>query len=273
MALLTTNHRQAEDRTWAEMLNRIRIGQPTESDIEALQQRTTVDTSLPPFNTALRIYPTRKQVKEYNTERLALLTSSETTSPAVYSIPAIDTRTSTPAYLTDEQIQESKPDNESETAGLAATLNLAQGSRVMLIRNVYTDEGLVNGAQGTVEGIEYGDDHDTMPRGVYVNFDNPSIGRSFRNPIDHQYREAILVRPITASFYGKYNVHWSRTQLPLTPCWATTVHKVQGVTLLHAVIDIGSKVFTSGMSYVALSRVTNIQGLAITSFEPFQTHS
>lgn len=96
MALLTTNHRQAEDRTWAEMLNRIRIGQPTESDIEALQQRTTVDTSLPPFNTALRIYPTRKQVKEYNTERLALLTSSETTSPAVYSIPAIDTRTSTP---------------------------------------------------------------------------------------------------------------------------------------------------------------------------------
>ena len=233
VSLLTTNHRQAGDKTWAEILNRIRTGEPTDSDIAALEQRTTVDTSIPPFDTALRIFPTRKKVKEYNDHRLTVLTS-QSTSPAVYSIAALDTRTSAPAYLTDEQIQESKPDNESDTAGLAETLNLAQGSRVMLIRNVYTDEGLVNGAQGSVEGIEWGDDHDTMPRGIYVRFDNPSIGRSLRNPVDHQYREAILIRPITASFYGKFNVHWSRTQLPLTPCWATTVHKVQGITLSHA---------------------------------------
>ena len=107
-----------------------------------------------------------------------------------------------------------------------------------------------------------------MPRGIYVKFDNPSIARSLRNLTDHQYREAILKRPITANFYGKFNVHWSRTQLPLTPCWATTVHKVQGITLSHAVIDIGPNVFTSGISYVALSRVSNIQGLAIASFDP-----
>lgn len=80
--------------------------------------------------------------------------------------------------MTDDQIQESIPDNESETAGLAQTLNLTQGSRIMLIRNVYTD---VNGAQGSVEGIEWGKDHDTMPRSIYVKFDNPSIGRSLRN--------------------------------------------------------------------------------------------
>lgn len=267
VGFLTTNHRQADDKTWADILNRIRIGQPTDADIDLLHHRTTIDTSTPPFDSALRIYPTRKQVKEYNEERLTHLTSSHT-SLATYSIPAIDSCTSTPAYLTDEQIQESLPDNESETAGLTQTLKLAQGSRVMLIRNVYTDEGLVNGAQGTVQGPEWGDDHHTMPRGIYVKFDNPSIGRSLKNPSNHQYREAILIRPITANFYGKFNVHWSRTQIPLTPCWATTVHKVQGITLSHAVIDIGPKVFASGMSYVALSRVTNIQGLAILSFDP-----
>ena len=57
------------------------------------------------------------------------------------------------------------------------------------------------------------------------------------------------------------NVHWSRTQLPLTPHSATTVCKVQGITLSHAVIDSGSKVFTSGMS------LANIQGLAIASHQ------
>ena len=101
--LLTTNHRQADDRVWADILNRIRLGQPSDADIQALQQRTRVDTSVPLFDTALRIFPTRKQVKEYNNERLALLTS-QPTSPAVYNITAIDMHTSAPDYLTDEQI-------------------------------------------------------------------------------------------------------------------------------------------------------------------------
>ena len=37
-AFLTTNHRQAEDKSWAETLNRIRIGQPSESDIANLNE-------------------------------------------------------------------------------------------------------------------------------------------------------------------------------------------------------------------------------------------
>jgi len=267
VAFLTTNHRQADDKTWAELLNRIRTGQPTDADIQALHQRTLVDTSLPAFDSALRIFPTRKQVKEYNDQRLALLTSTQV-SVTTYNIIACDTVTSAPSYLTDEQIQQSKPTDDSDTAGLTETLNLANGSRVMLIQNIYTDEGLVNGAQRSVEGIEWGDENHSMPRGIYVKFDNPSIGRSLRNPINHQYRESILIRPITANFFGKFDVHWSRTQIPLAPCWATTVHKVQGTTLSHAVIDIGPKVFTSGMSYVALSRVQNISGLAIKAFDP-----
>lgn len=52
---------------------------------------------------------------------------------------------------------------------------------------------LVNGAQGSIAGIERGDDNQTVPRGVYVKFDNPSIGGSLRNPTDQEYREAILI--------------------------------------------------------------------------------
>ena len=86
----------------------------------------------------------------------------------------------------------------------------------------------------------------------FVMFDNPSIGRSFR--MTTSYREAILIRPITANFFGKLNVHWSRTQIPLSPCWATTVHKVKGITLSHAVVDIGPKIFTSGQSQQGQNR-------------------
>lgn len=70
---------------------------------------------------------------------------------------------------------------------------------------------LMMGAQGAVEGIEWSDDNDndTMPRGIYVKFDNPSIGRSLRNPTDHQYREAILIRHITANLQILGPVHKS----------------------------------------------------------------
>ena len=48
--------------------------------------------------------------------------------------------------------------------------------------------------------------------------------------------------------------------------WACTIHKVQGLSLQEAVISFDSdrqKIFKPGQ-YVALSRVTNIQGLFLT---------
>ena len=47
----------------------------------------------------------------------------------------------------------------------------------------------------------------------------------------------------------------SRLQLPLRLAWAVTVHKAQGLTLDKVVIDIGKKEFSSGLTFVACSRV------------------
>ena len=57
-------------------------------------------------------------------------------------------------------------------------------------------------------------------------------------------------------------------QVPLILCWAATIHKVQGLLLDAAVIDLGTNVFEPGMAYVALSRVRTLNGLALLNFEP-----
>ncbi len=51
-------------------------------------------------------------------------------------------------------------------------------------------------------------------------------------------------------------------------CWAATVHKVQGLSLDSAVMDIGKDVFEPGMAYVALSRVRTLNGVALLNFQP-----
>ena len=59
-----------------------------------------------------------------------------------------------------------------------------------------------------------------------------------------------------------------RTRFPRTLASACTVHKVQGLSLPKSVISLEleeQKAFRPGQIYVALSRVTNIEGLYLTS--------
>jgi ATP-dependent DNA helicase PIF1 len=61
-----------------------------------------------------------------------------------------------------------------------------------------------------------------------------------------------------------------RYQVPLKLCWATTCHKVQGMSLESAIVDCGGSVFEFGQSYVALSRVRSLDGLYLVDFDPSQ---
>ena len=58
------------------------------------------------------------------------------------------------------------------------------------------------------------------------------------------------------------------SQLPLIYAWAMTIHKSQGSTLTNALIDVGDSIFECGQIYVALSRVTSLEGLYMTEFNP-----
>jgi ATP-dependent DNA helicase PIF1 len=53
-----------------------------------------------------------------------------------------------------------------------------------------------------------------------------------------------------------------RTQIPLIPGWAITIHKSQGMTLDRVIVNV-ARSFENGQVYVALSRATNLRGLKV----------
>ena len=275
MVELYTNMRQRNDTNYSEVLNRIRTGDHTSEDIQLLRTRLTsgitnpVQLCDPKFNSALHLLPRKDQVEEYNTQRLLELAQ---TTP-VYEFKAehiiLESRY-LPHGVTSRDVPEQLiPKDDNNCAGLPHSLKLAVGAQVMLRRNIMCEDGLVNGARGVIvgfkwsRGAEHQDQPGMLPEAVLVKFHDSRVGRIHSIPVPGCDGEAVEIRPISAKFFAQQGVTLQRTQLPLVPCWAATIHKVQGLSLDSAVIDLGPRMFEDGMAYVALSRVRSLDGVAL----------
>ena len=130
-------------------------------------------------------------------------------------------------------------------------LKLKVGAQVMFLRNDTASFGepprWVNGTIGTVTRIA-GETVRVDVEGEEFDVE-PAVWEKYRysyNPGSKQ-----LTRDIVAEF----------TQFPLRLAWAVTIHKSQGKTYDRAIIDLGSGAFAPGQTYVALSRLTSLDGL------------
>lgn len=125
-------------------------------------------------------------------------------------------------------------------------LKLAVGAQVMLLKNLSTEDGLVNGAVGVVKSIDkYGFPKVKFNCGITKLIDKTSTWR------------VKIKGVVVASF----------TQLPLKLAWSTTIHKSQGLTLDKVRIALKG-CFADGQAYVALSRARSIEGVFLDDFQP-----
>jgi PIF1-like helicase/Helix-turn-helix domain/Helicase len=137
------------------------------------------------------------------------------------------------------------------------TLTLKIGAQVMFLKNDPSGEQkYFNGKIATVDSIKVTEDGTVIM--VKFNGTNDMLQlekyewRNIRFNVDEKTTE------IEEEVIGTF-LHY-----PVKLAWAITVHKSQGLTFEKAVIDVGGA-FAAGQIYVALSRLTSLDGLILTS--------
>ena len=92
---LEINHRQGEDKEYANMLNRIRIGEETTEDIQKLEERVRDENhdDIKCERDALYIFGTNKKVNQMNHRRVTTLQGEETVIKAICIHKTIKTLT------------------------------------------------------------------------------------------------------------------------------------------------------------------------------------
>lgn len=216
---LKVNHRQGDDRVYAELLNRLRFKSKgedlSEDDLALLNSRVKLPQD--PEN-ATKIFGKNVPVNQENEKRLNQINSR--------------LHTITATHLKDRQVKINS-DGSIENTGFLDKLQLKKGARVMLIHNVNTCDGLVNGAQGTVQDILI---REGKVRFVLVKFDNEKIGAQQKRKFKFlenvmEVGTAVPIEKVNKSYTlgdpKKTNgAKAAFIQMPLKCCWALTSHKV-----------------------------------------------
>ena len=252
--------RQRGDPTFSELLCRVRTNSCTSADISILKSREiTQNMSNYPTHT-LHVYRLNADVDSHN----SLMLNNLAPKNEQCVIKACDAVAGQTTHMSLSNLS----DKRSETGGLHSILKLAVGACVMLTANVDVSDGLVNGARGEVVHIITNSQH-AVTR-VLVKFENSQVGLKAiqSSPFRTQFPNAVPLSKYEVMFYvkGRRGSEVTRSQFPLTLAWATTIHKVQGLTLDDIVIDMKGGRFSPGQAYVAVSRVKTLQGLHILNF-------
>ena len=244
-----------KNKHFAQLLNRVREAKITENDETILKTRVTTLDDPDHFTDALHVYGTNQQADQYNATMLQKLDTPKYVIQSSDITRDRDTR----------QVKISLDGKKCmDTGGLPSHLTIAKNAYVRLTSNIDVTDGLANGVRGFIQKIIMNED-DTVNM-ILVKFDNKGIGQKAKasNPYIRRYGDAIPIYRHGVSFQHR-NITIFCSQFPLVLSWASTIHSIQGLTVDKIVVDL-SKIFAAGQAYVALSRVTSLEGLQILNY-------
>jgi hypothetical protein len=262
---LTQIMRQKEDGAFAEVLNRLRVGQQTKADIALLKTRLIDKDKFSPGYPMIvqHIYLQNDLVNGHNS---IIFEHSEVSKKI--QIHAWDIVVGDVSQEIKADIRSRIPKDCTKTMGLLSILQTGIGLRVEISTNVDVEDGICNGAAGKIMAVT-SQPGANRPSHIWVMFDGEKVGRNLCHSSKHLYTNNISERwtpiaEVKRQFrVGKYKVaQVMRCQFPLRASCAKTAHRCQGETLETAVVDLQGYSFPH-VHYVVLSRVRNLSNVYI----------
>lgn len=215
-----------QDQHFVDLLNAVRNNQLTTDVMQQLNARYIPHFTPPAGEEWITLTTHNHQAAQINHRQLAELTTTPHTFKARVTGDFPES-----AYPTD------------------ATLTLKVGAQVMFCKNdPSTAKAFYNGRIGRIEAIDN--------EKVTVVCDTEHIVVSPLQWTNTRYTTDTATGTIKEETIGSF------TQMPLRTAWAITIHKSQGLTFQHAIINAG-RAFSHGQVYVALSRCRSLDGLVL----------
>ncbi|XP_055687292.1 uncharacterized protein LOC129792356 [Lutzomyia longipalpis] len=267
---LTEIMRQKDDLSFTVALNNLANGTMTEDDIKLIQSRQVENDDKVPLE-AIRLFYYRKHVRSYNNNKIENFPGDPHLSVAKDKVLESNT---TDKKAKEDILAKVAIQDPEKTGGCMYELKLKIGIKYMVINNIDVEDGLVNGATGTLRHITF-NPTDNSVHTVWLEFPEDRVGRKlkcqarFQSYLTKNNLPNNLVpierQVITFDFSEKSKtVMIARKQLPLIPGEAVTIHKSQGQTYNSICIDFTKgELLNINLIYVAFSRVVSLLGLFI----------
>ncbi|KAK8772607.1 hypothetical protein V5799_024150 [Amblyomma americanum] len=253
------------DVVFSNLLTKIGDGAVLEDfDVELLESRFVDAEEAGSRSEAVRLYYSNADVDAYN-DKIAKRSQDKVDHPARDFITGYRSQDEK-----DAAARALETSGRVETGNLPGTIALCAEKPYMLLKNIDITDGLVNGMVGKLKLIEY--DAQGEPCRVWLRCP-PGVGILAKAKLAQRgYRRnmnawiPIDLMSMQFQLKGKLLKHMSvkRTQFPLVPASAMTIHKSQGGTFDAVVYEYAAN-HPQKLVYVALSRATSLEGLYLTN--------
>ena len=261
--VLKKNHRQGKDKTYADLLNRVRVGDQTEDDLRILNERVRPNNHEDIKNADLFIGGKRRQCAEINRNYI-FNQLKESSLKKLKAINFHQTRKNFKPKINDK-------DGTIGSTSFQNILFLKKGAKIMIIHNIDTIDSLTNGQMGTLK--DFIESKDGKIEKLVVKLSNENAGRLNRQKhpfLAEKYPDCVIIERMSLQYSlraqsGDAGSTATLIQFPITLAHAVTGHKVQGQSIPvpnKVAMDLNST-FQCAQSYVMLSRIQTIDQLFI----------